>query len=300
MEGSIGEKIATLRKANGMTQADLGTCLNISYQAVSKWERGESCPDFETLSKIAQLYGVSISYFERKTIATEENQPAVEQTAAAVAEPMQDQKLMLGVCKKCGKMIFQGEQGESDDGSLVCAACWEKVLQQRRASARAAKAAEEATRAELERISATTNTKTKTRSFGGFGSRGKGLIIGGVIGVLVAAVFIWAGVSGARTSKEVWSSIWVSLALGAFAFFYSSQLFWDGIVLDITLGGAKLIGEPGVIFSFDLDGLFFLIGIKILFGLLRILVFLLTALGGVLLAILISPFSFVPALISAD
>jgi hypothetical protein len=125
------------------------------------------------------------------------------------------------------------------------------------------------------------------------------LIVGGIIGVLIAAFFIWIELSSGSTSQERGTGIVLALALGAFAFFYSSQLFWDGIVLHITIGGAKIIGEPGVIFSFDLDGLFFLIGIKLLFGLLRIVVFLLTALGGVLLAILISPFSFIPAVIHA-
>ena len=61
---SIGEKIAELRKEKGCTQADLGSYLNISYQAVSKWERGESCPDFTTMSKLAQYFSVPISYFE--------------------------------------------------------------------------------------------------------------------------------------------------------------------------------------------------------------------------------------------
>ena len=43
-----GEKIASLRKAKGMTQAELGAELNVTFQAVSKWERGESYPDFAT------------------------------------------------------------------------------------------------------------------------------------------------------------------------------------------------------------------------------------------------------------
>ena len=38
----VGKQIAALRKAKGLTQNDLGERLNISYQAVSKWERGVS------------------------------------------------------------------------------------------------------------------------------------------------------------------------------------------------------------------------------------------------------------------
>ena len=39
---NCGEKIAELRKKRGMTQDDLGKAMNVSYQAVSKWERDES------------------------------------------------------------------------------------------------------------------------------------------------------------------------------------------------------------------------------------------------------------------
>ncbi|MDE6399197.1 MAG: helix-turn-helix domain-containing protein, partial [Clostridiales bacterium] len=59
-----GEKIAALRKEHGMTQAELGNELNVTYQAVSKWERGESYPNFDTLSRIAKLFAVPIGYFE--------------------------------------------------------------------------------------------------------------------------------------------------------------------------------------------------------------------------------------------
>ena len=52
---SYGEKIIALRQNKGMTQAELGAELNVTYQAVSKWERDESDPDFATMSKIAKL-----------------------------------------------------------------------------------------------------------------------------------------------------------------------------------------------------------------------------------------------------
>lgn len=38
----IGQQICYLRKARGLTQADLGERLGVSFQAVSKWERGET------------------------------------------------------------------------------------------------------------------------------------------------------------------------------------------------------------------------------------------------------------------
>lgn len=53
----LGEKIASLRKAKGLTQAELGEKVAVTFQAVSKWERGESYPDFATISRLAGAGG---------------------------------------------------------------------------------------------------------------------------------------------------------------------------------------------------------------------------------------------------
>ena len=56
----VGEQIATLRKEKGYTQSDLGERLNISFQAVSKWERGEALPDTSILISLAQVLETSV------------------------------------------------------------------------------------------------------------------------------------------------------------------------------------------------------------------------------------------------
>ena len=56
----LGQDIAQLRKQNNMTQAEVADALHISYQAVSKWERGESLPDISLLPRIAELFHISI------------------------------------------------------------------------------------------------------------------------------------------------------------------------------------------------------------------------------------------------
>lgn len=55
----IGEKIKELRKAQDITQEKLADYLNISYQAVSKWENGLALPDITLLPKLANFFGVS-------------------------------------------------------------------------------------------------------------------------------------------------------------------------------------------------------------------------------------------------
>ena len=51
----IGQYIQNLRKAAGMTQKELGDKLNISFQAVSKWENGDTLPDTGILLELCDI-----------------------------------------------------------------------------------------------------------------------------------------------------------------------------------------------------------------------------------------------------
>lgn len=61
-EMNISKNIADLRKQKGITQEQLALALNISPQAVSKWETNTSQPDTQTLPLIAEYFEVSIDY----------------------------------------------------------------------------------------------------------------------------------------------------------------------------------------------------------------------------------------------
>ena len=56
----IGQTIMRHRKACGMTQMQLANQMGISFQAVSSWERGLSCPDLDKLSELSALFGISV------------------------------------------------------------------------------------------------------------------------------------------------------------------------------------------------------------------------------------------------
>ena len=56
---TIGKFIAVLRKANGMTQQELGDKLMVSDNTVSKWERDERMPDISLLPAIAEIFGIT-------------------------------------------------------------------------------------------------------------------------------------------------------------------------------------------------------------------------------------------------
>lgn len=58
----VGNQIATLRKMKGLTQSELGERLCVSFQAVSKWERGETLPDTAVLPDLANILGTTIDF----------------------------------------------------------------------------------------------------------------------------------------------------------------------------------------------------------------------------------------------
>lgn len=66
----INEQIAILRKAKGLSQEQLANKLNISNQAVSKWESGLNCPDINLIPSLAAILSVSISKLFGEDIKT--------------------------------------------------------------------------------------------------------------------------------------------------------------------------------------------------------------------------------------
>ncbi|MBQ7118052.1 MAG: helix-turn-helix transcriptional regulator [Clostridia bacterium] len=56
----LGENIKRLRQEKGITQETLAEFLSVSFQSVSRWERGESYPDITLLPSISKFFGVSV------------------------------------------------------------------------------------------------------------------------------------------------------------------------------------------------------------------------------------------------
>lgn len=56
---NMGDLICDIRKAKSMTQNDLADKLHVTDKAVSKWERGVSCPDINTIPQLADILEIS-------------------------------------------------------------------------------------------------------------------------------------------------------------------------------------------------------------------------------------------------
>lgn len=58
----VSDSIKKLRKKNNMTQDELAEKLCVTRQAVSSWENGKTEPDVETLTRLAEIFDVSVEY----------------------------------------------------------------------------------------------------------------------------------------------------------------------------------------------------------------------------------------------
>ncbi len=58
----VAQNIYYLRTKNHLTQYELGEKLNYSDKAISKWERAEGMPDAYIISKMSELFGVTVDY----------------------------------------------------------------------------------------------------------------------------------------------------------------------------------------------------------------------------------------------
>ena len=59
----FGDTISRLRKEKGLTQSQLGKLLNVSYQAVSKWENDLAEPSLQSIEEMSKIFDVPVSYF---------------------------------------------------------------------------------------------------------------------------------------------------------------------------------------------------------------------------------------------
>ena len=67
----FGKRIAGLRRNAGMSQEELAKCLNVTSQAVSKWENGLSYPDVTTIPKVAEALHTTIERLYGKSVEQE-------------------------------------------------------------------------------------------------------------------------------------------------------------------------------------------------------------------------------------
>lgn len=280
----VGRAIQTLRKRKNLTQSDLAGELNVSGQAVSKWENNLSQPDLDTVQRIMQIFGVTWEEFralsegnEEKFAETEEQTAkqkaeiaasAAMQAAASASEAAEEikaQPRLSGVCAYCGKALYREKEIAIKEPKTVCVSC-------------AAHAKE-------------TIKEKQTEERKNFK---KVMIKPGIIVSIVALIAVIFGfVSGTGATALLY------IPLAALIWLPIPQIFWDdGPIPDIFDAiCCKTISMPGVIFELDIDGILWAIAVKCLLSVLSVLLGALLFVFGYLICMIVAPFSFVPVLI---
>ena len=118
----VGANISKYRKAAGMTQTELADCMNLSFQAVSNWERGQSCPDIANLMALADLFGVTVDKLlgndraaELITQISEDKVPAMSEEEIKSIAPILSEAEADGVVRE----NLKDEDGRVDPEKLA-------------------------------------------------------------------------------------------------------------------------------------------------------------------------------------
>ena len=262
---NYGQRIAQLRKNANLTQAQLGEKLNVSAQAVSKWENSQSEPDLTTIRKMCALFGISTDVFF-------EIEKQVENGDAKALTVPQD---TYGVCVACGTLVTGDNLGQKSP-KVMCSHCYTDyvngILQLEEEKANAKKADKDKQKSK------------KMRSI--------------IFGVLAMVVVLAIGLSISiiyRHGSALAISICITLFFAYGAYALVSELFldigdaaWD--IIEFSLESP--IKLPMLIFDLDADSIIAFIFIKIGLSILGFIAGVALFLLGLLIGSIVSAFTF--------
>lgn len=94
---TLGTRLAALRKARGLTQEQLAEMLNVTRQAVSKWEGDLTYPETEKLIRLSELYGCTLDSLifgskQNESASAPEDAPAQNNALALLRRLFRDRK----------------------------------------------------------------------------------------------------------------------------------------------------------------------------------------------------------------
>ena len=102
MDTTIGKRIASLQREKELNQDELAEMLNISPQAVSKWENNQTCPDISLLPRLAEILGVTV---DELLTGKREMQPAVVLVPEENRKDIKDMMLRIVVDSADGDKV---------------------------------------------------------------------------------------------------------------------------------------------------------------------------------------------------
>lgn len=278
----IGKNIRENRLRLGMTQQDLADRLNVTFQAVSRWENNEVEPSLDTLNRMSEIFSISVDELmgrepEVKEVVVQAPAPdPIVITKEIVKEvPVEPQKQVMGVCPLCNKPLYTDDKvttykeivGDGFENRTVHQDC--RAKQQDR------------------------NTSVKKAN--GVAKRNKaltlGIVFGVILGILTGLILYWLRNTIWPGQNMVWAIVLISIAVALILFCLIFCAAVDNTTvgdwwLEIATWGFKRM--PGIIFSLSFGGIIFLIVTKIL---LSILAFTLALSTIILATVIMGPIS---------
>lgn len=92
----LKEKLVDLRKKKGLSQAELAEAINVSRQAISRWEVGTAIPSADNLMWLSKFYEVSMD--ELMGVATDDKRPTDEGQQITSKKPVFSKKIAIVLC----------------------------------------------------------------------------------------------------------------------------------------------------------------------------------------------------------
>lgn len=258
---TLGQKIKKLRIEKNLTQKDLADRLYVTFQTVSKWENDENEPDVSTLRELAKVFECSLDYLlsedEKVTEVEIEPEPVVAPTPV---EPIRETVVIhqkeLHVCERCKKDIPEDELEMEEicvrHGGRGRAAVYRQAYYHKDCLKQTQKEREENARKER-------NLKGKRARKISFG-----WAIVGAVAALGISLGVLLGVEACRNALSITASIFISIGISYLVFadiYCIISGSYVGDIFDAVAGWS--IRMPGVIFSWDIEGIAWAIAMKI-------------------------------------
>ena len=128
---TIGKFIAALRKANGMTQKELGERLYVSDKTVSRWERDECTPELNLIPALAEIFGITADELLRGQRRSEATQDSTETAARLKSKADKQWRNLLQrrtVALRSRALIARGVALLGLIAAAVCDLCFTQAL----------------------------------------------------------------------------------------------------------------------------------------------------------------------------
>ena len=275
----IGNQIKKLRMERNMTQKQLADLLFVSAQAVSRWENEEVEPSVSTITEMAKIFGVSTDVIfgvSDETAAAEPAPPPEPEVVVQTEYVYKEQKPVLAVCEQCNRPIYNGDEivrntkyhysgrSRTSTQQVLCRECDEKNKKQAHDRA----------------VGRGVSLRHKSFFWGILGALA-------VLGIMLGVVI----------SQNMLSLIPVAVILPIATFtLISCCILQNNFIGEMTATIAGWgIHLPGLIFSLDLEGIIWLLTVKLALWILGIIGTLLMwslafAIGGAL-SLIVYPFA---------